>query len=186
LAVPEFPRLVTLACHDLRTPLATVNGFAKTLLRSGELDEQSERFLALIGAAAEQMNDLLDLLGLAARIEAGSYEPSLRRVDTLELATSDDERVTATGESETIETDGPAVRRSLTGLAAAALRHGELDQVAWTVSGRELSLAPVPARVARVLTGEEPKDLGALVARVAIERAGVSMTVDGEALKIRL
>ena len=29
----EFARLVSLACHDLRTPLATVNGFARTLTR---------------------------------------------------------------------------------------------------------------------------------------------------------
>ena len=45
VAAQDFPRLVTLACHDLRTPLATVNGFAKTLLRGGELDERTLRFV---------------------------------------------------------------------------------------------------------------------------------------------
>ena len=40
MPVTEFARLVTLACHDLRTPLATVNGFAKTLVRGGQLDDQ--------------------------------------------------------------------------------------------------------------------------------------------------
>jgi len=29
-----FARLVSLACHDVRTPLATVNGFVKTLERT--------------------------------------------------------------------------------------------------------------------------------------------------------
>src|SRR5437870_1213253 len=29
----RFPRLVSLACHDLRTPLATVYGFARTRTR---------------------------------------------------------------------------------------------------------------------------------------------------------
>jgi len=31
----QFARLVMLACHDLRTPLATVHGFAHTLARLG-------------------------------------------------------------------------------------------------------------------------------------------------------
>src|SRR5215218_6254851 len=93
----ELTRLVTLACHDLRTPLATVNGFAKTLLRRDDVDDQSRRFLTLIETAAEQMNDLLDQLGLAARIEAGQYEPTLREVDTLELVRGVDDRIAASG-----------------------------------------------------------------------------------------
>jgi signal transduction histidine kinase len=186
VAAPEFPRLVTLACHDLRTPLATVNGFAKTLLRGGELDEQSARFLALIEAAAEQMNDLLDLLGVAARIEADAYEPSLREVDTLDLVTGEDERIAVSGRGETIRTDEAAIRRSLAALSSAALRHGGIDRVAWAVSGRELTLAPITTGAAKVITGEEPKDLGALVARIAIERVGGSLAVEDEALNVRL
>jgi signal transduction histidine kinase len=182
----EFPRLVTLACHDLRTPLATVNGFAKTLLRAGELDAQSERFLGMIAAAAEQMNDLLDMLGLAARIEAGTYDPAPRRVDTLELASGGDDRVAAAGLGVTVEVDEPCIRKSLAALASAALRHGEIEHVTWTVDGRELELAPVPPAAAKVVTGEEAKDLGALVARIAIERGGGSVMLQGDSLKIRL
>jgi hypothetical protein len=183
---PEFARLVTLACHDLRTPLATVNGFAKTLTRSAELDEQSARFVGLIDAAAGQIGDLLDLLGLAARIEAGSYEPSPRAVDTLTLVSGGDERIGVTGTGETIRTDEPVLRRSLAALAWAALRHGELERVGWTVAGRDLSLEPIPPAAARVVTGEETKDLGALVARMAIEAAGGSVTVEGETLRVSL
>jgi signal transduction histidine kinase len=182
----EFSLLVTLACHDLRTPLATVNGFAKTLLRGGELDPQNERFLALIAAAGDQMNDLLDMLGLAARIEAGTYDPTPREVDTLELATGDDDRVAATGRGVTVEVDESCIRKSLAALASAALRHGEVPHVTWTVDGRELELAPVPAAAAKVVTGEEVKDLGALVARLAIEQGGGSLALDGESLRVRL
>src|SRR5277367_6039267 len=81
-----FPRLVSLACHDLRTPLATIGGFAKTLNRAGELDGSSIHFIELIDAAAEQMTELLELLALAARIEGGRYEPALTTADTLQLA----------------------------------------------------------------------------------------------------
>jgi signal transduction histidine kinase len=186
VAASEFSRLVTLACHDLRTPLATVNGFSKTLVRGGELDAQAERFLVLIESAAEQMSDLLDLLALATRIEAGAYEPTLREVDTLELVASDDDRVEARGEGVPIELDERAIRRSLHALASAALRHGEAESVKWTVSGRELSLAPIRPPAAKVVTGEEPKDLGALVARMAIEHAKGSLTLTGETLTVRL
>jgi signal transduction histidine kinase len=182
----EFARLVTLACHDLRTPLATVNGFSKTLLRGGELDEQAERFLVLIEAAAGQMSDLLDMLGLATRIELDTYEPSPREVDTLELVTGDDERVRASGDGATAELDEPCIRKALAALASAALRHGDLEMVAWTVDGRELVLAPVTAAAAKVVTGEEPKDVGALVARKAIERNGGTLELEGDSLRVRL
>ena len=84
----RFPRLVSLACHDLRTPLATIYGFARTLTRMEEHDERTGRYLGMIEEAAEQMTELLDELGAAARIEAGRWEPALREVDTLELARS--------------------------------------------------------------------------------------------------
>ena len=52
-----FPRLVSLACHDLRTPLATVSGFAKTLTRSGSLEAPADRYVAMIelGMATAEM-----------------------------------------------------------------------------------------------------------------------------------
>src|SRR6266567_3620450 len=97
--MPEarFPRLVSLACHDLRTPLATAYGFARTLTRSGELDERGTRFVGMIEQASEQMTALLDDLGTAARIQAGRWEPVLREIDTRELADSGDERVAVEG-----------------------------------------------------------------------------------------
>ena len=38
-----FPRVVSLACHDLRTPLATIYGFARTLSRGEDLDAVARR-----------------------------------------------------------------------------------------------------------------------------------------------
>jgi len=43
----RFPRLVSLACHDLRTPLATIYGFARTLTRDEGLDDRTARFLGM-------------------------------------------------------------------------------------------------------------------------------------------
>src|SRR5438445_11849410 len=182
----RFPRVVSLACHDLRTPLATIFGFARTLTRTGDLDERTMRFLGMIEEASEQMTGLLDEVGVAARIEGDRWEPALRDADTLELATSDDERVVTEGEGETIETDPEPLGRALEALAVAASRYGPAEHVTWRVSGRELELAPITSDAAPVVTGESIRDLGSLVARMVIEELGGSLELDGETLRVRL
>src|SRR6266536_2588237 len=181
----RFPRLVSLACHDLRTPLATIYGFARTLTRSDDLDERSARFLGMIEEASEQMTLLLDELGVASRIEAGRWEPVLMEADTLELASSKDERIAARGEGTTLETEAEAVGHALESLALAAARFGPADRVTWEVHGRELELSPVLPDAAKVVTGEELRDLGSLVARMVIENLGGSLELDGETLRVR-
>lgn len=182
----SFPRLVSLACHDLRTPLATIYGFARTLNRLGDQDERTARFLAMIEEAAEQLTHLLDELGVAARIEGGRWEPALLEADTLELARSADERVVVEGVGTTIETEVEAVSRGLAALAVAAARFGPAERVTWLVDGRELTLSPVSAEAAPVVAGESMRDLGSLVARAVIEELGGSVALDGETLRVRL
>lgn len=186
MAPQPFPRLVSLACHDLRTPLATVFGFARTLTRTAELDERSARFLGMIEEASEQMTELLDLVGVAARIEGKRWEPGLREADTLELATSDDERIETTGEGETVETEPDAVAVALRSLAVAASRYGPSERVTWEVRGRQLALSPVLPDARAVVTGEEPRDLGSLVARMVVEELGGSLSLEGDRLIVAL
>jgi signal transduction histidine kinase len=186
MAEAKFPRVVSLACHDLRTPLATIYGFARTLTRGGDLDERTMRFLGMIEEASEQMTGLLDELGVAARIEGGRWEPALRAADTLELAASEDERVAAEGEGEAIQTEPESVGRALEALAVAAARYGPSDRVTWRVRGRTLELSPITADAAQVVTGESIRDLGSLVARVVIEELGGSIELDRDTLRVRL
>jgi signal transduction histidine kinase len=186
MAQESFPRLVSLACHDLRTPLATIYGFARTLNRMGEHDERTARFLAMIEEAAEQLTGLLDELGVAARIEGGRWEPALLEADTLELARSDDGRIAVEGTGATIETEVEAVSRALAALAVAAARFGPAERVTWRVDGRELALSPVTVDAGPVVTGEAMRDLGSLVARAVIEELGGSVALDGETLRVRL
>jgi signal transduction histidine kinase len=183
----RFTSAVTLACHDLRTPLATIAGFAKTMIRAGELPAREARFMGMIDEAASQIGALVDLLGLAARIESGRYEPALADVDTFELAASPgDERISAQGAGVTIETDAEVVRGALAALALAALRHGQIEAVTWTVAGRDLTLAPVLPAAAPVLDGSSPRDLGAVIAGMAIVSLGGAVTLEGETARVRL
>jgi signal transduction histidine kinase len=186
MAPQPFPRVVSLACHDLRTPLATIYGFARTLTQTGDLDERSQRFIGMIEEASEQMTGLLDLLGIASRIEARRWEPALREADTLELATSEDERIEASGDGETIETEPEALAVALQSLAIAASRYGPAERVLWEVRGRQLALSPVLPEARPVVAGDEPRDLGSIVARMVIEELGGSLTFEGERLIVAL
>jgi signal transduction histidine kinase len=177
----DFARLVSLACHDLRTPLATVQGFAKTLLQTDHLDEEKrQRYLSLIDDSADDLAALLDLLSLAARIEGGRYEPHLQEVDSLELAP---EGAAGTGAPVVVEPE--PVGRALAALARGAARHGGVD-VEVSVDGAEVVFEPVVAAAAPVVLGEDAKDLGSLVALRVLHALGGDVQLVGERLLVRL
>ena len=183
----RFSRIVSLACHDLRTPLATVYGFARTLERGGNLDERSLRFMTMISEASEQMTVAARRARrrgadrgrpLRAGSRRGRHASRSRRRRTSGSST--------TGSGETIETEPAAVARGLEALAIAAIRFGPVEQVTWTVDGRSLALAPVVEAAAPVVLGEEIRDLGSLVARIVIEQLGGTLALDGETLRVQL
>jgi signal transduction histidine kinase len=187
----DFARLVMLACHDLRTPLATVHGFAHTLARGEELDETSARYVGMIGTASEQIAELIDQLSVASRLEAGRYDPPLRSVETLGLARAaaeqlGEERVAVSGEGAELETDPEAVERAVAALVRCLLRHGGLEHVSVEVRGLELALAQVTPASAPVVLGEDLRDLGAAVAVRVVRARGGSVELDGETLLVRL
>jgi signal transduction histidine kinase len=186
----DFARLVSLACHDLRTPLATVYGFARTLSRGGDLEDPAARYVEMIEAASEQLGGLLDELGLAARIESGRYDPVPQATDTLELARAAAERagdaVTASGTGATVEVDVEPLERALAGLARAAQRHGGVPAVEIAVAAGELRIAPVVAAAAPVVLAQELKDLGAAVALRLLAASGASWELADSTLVVRL
>jgi signal transduction histidine kinase len=187
----SFARLVSLACHDVRTPLATVHGFAKTLTRTADLQAPADRYVEMIEAASAQMAELLDELSLAARIETGRYDPGLRELDTLSLAQSaaerlGEDRVRISGEGTTITTDVEGIDRGVSALVQAALRHGGLEEVEVVVRGAVIDVSPITDSSGSVVLGQELRDLGAAVAVLLIEFLGGAVDVDDGTLTIAL
>ena len=187
----SFARLVSLACHDLRTPLATVHGFARTIARTADLEEPASRYLAMIETASGQIADLLDELGLVARIEAGRYEPTTTEVPLGELVRAaagrlDEELVRVEGAGEPVTVDAPAVERALAALIRCALRHGGLERVDVRVEGRRVDVSPITPASAPVVLGEDLRDLGAAVAVRLLRTLGGSVAVEGETLHVVL
>jgi len=186
----RFARLVSLACHDLRTPLATVFGFARTLAKT-ELEAPTDRYVEMIEAASAQMGDLIDELALVARIRSGRFEPRSAEVDSLELAHAaarqlEEGRVEVTGAGATVRVPEDEMRRALSQLARAASRHGGFDSVVLAVDGSAVVISPVTKSSAPVLLGEELRDLGAAAAAELVRALGGSVDVDGERLVVRL
>ena len=187
----RFANLISLACHDLRTPLATVYGFARTISRADGLDPTLVSYSEMIETASKQLAELLDELSLAARIEGGRYDPKLESVTTGELAAAaaerlGPERVGVSGDGAGVTVDPAATKRSVSALVQCALRHGGLEHVDVVADGRELRVTPITPASAPVVLGEDLRDLGAAVAVMHVGWLGGSVAVDGDTLTVRL
>jgi signal transduction histidine kinase len=186
----RFAQLVSLACHDLRTPLATVFGFARTMSRS-ELEAPADRYVEMIEAASTQLGDLLDELALVARIHTGRYEPRLDAVDSLALAQAaagelEDGRVQVSGTGAEVRVPEREMCRALSQLARAASRHGGFDAVSLEVDGPTFTISPVTRSSGPVLLGDELRDLGAAAATELVRALGGSVDVAGQTLVVSL
>jgi signal transduction histidine kinase len=187
----QFANLVSLACHDLRTPLATVAGFAGTLARGDDLGEQQAQYVGMIEAAAVQLGGLLDTLALVARIEAERYEPALEDVDTRELAQNavvrlGDGRGSVGGQGAIATVDPDAMERALAALALAALRHGSLERVELEVAELQIRIGPVTPHAAPIVLAEDLRDLGAAAATRIVAALGGELRLEGSRLLVTL
>jgi signal transduction histidine kinase len=183
-----FGRAVSLAVHDLRTPLATVFGFARTLQRT-ELGSPQDQYVAMMAAASEQLGEILDDLGVLARIETNRWEPNVQEVDSLELARSAAESLegaSASGEGTAVRVDVEAAERALQSLARCAMRHGGLDAIGIEANGPAIAVFPVTEGAAPVLMRETLRDFGAAVAAHVVAALSGSVELADDRLVVRL
>jgi signal transduction histidine kinase len=185
-----FPRLVSLACHDLRTPLATVSGFAHTLARLDELAPPADRYVEMMIAASSELAELVDALGLLARIEGDRYEPALVETDSLELARAvaarlGAERTVVNGSGGAIAVDPEPAEHAVYGLARCALRHGGLERVSVAADAGSLQISPITEAAAPIVMAEDIRDLGAAVGLRVVAALGGSAELAGDVLVLR-
>jgi light-regulated signal transduction histidine kinase (bacteriophytochrome) len=191
VAEPTFAQLVTLACHDLRTPLATASGFAHTLQRLNSLEKPADRYVEMIGTASDQIADLLDLLSAAARVEAGRFEAQLRDADSRQLVDAAvrrlaDGQAAVRGSGAPVRVDAQWVETGLAALGECVRRHGALEQVEYAVEGPAIAIGPVRDGVAAIALGAELKDFPAAVASRVLRAMDATVEHAGEQLIVRL
>jgi K+-sensing histidine kinase KdpD len=187
----SFAQIVSLACHDLSTPLAAVHGFARTIDRLEPLQERTQRYVGLMVEGSGEMAELLERLALIARIERGVYEPALQEVDSIDLVRTaaglvHAGEVSVTGDGGSVYVDPGPTERSLAAFLTCAVRHGNADRVECAVRGPVLLVLPVTEESGPILLGEDLRDFGAAAARIHVEALGGSVAVAEEALRVEL
>jgi two-component system, OmpR family, phosphate regulon sensor histidine kinase PhoR len=81
---------VATASHELRTPMTSISGAARTLLRHGDRLSRNrhQTFLEMIVAESDRLSRIVDQILVASRIEAGRIDVMLERTDAGEIARS--------------------------------------------------------------------------------------------------
>jgi signal transduction histidine kinase len=187
--------LMSAIAHDLRTPLATIYGFAKTIERGGGLDERQQRFLGLIIAAAADMDRMIENVSTIGHIAEQRISLDLAPVGTDALAAAaqqavperaDGRRVVVrTGTPATVETDADRAARAVALVAEAALRLEPSRQEAYVqADGPAIRTGPFSAQL---LPGLEAhgRDVPVETARIVLAHLGATLVTEGEELVVR-
>lgn len=129
-------RLVANISHDLRTPIASIAGYADALKRG--LSDDHDRYLGVIAAKTEDLAQLTDDLFYAARIDAGDLQLHSAPVDLAEAArrallgfepqlsaANVSVSVRVCEERRSVDGDASAIARVLGNLIGNSIRHAD-------------------------------------------------------------
>jgi signal transduction histidine kinase len=188
----DFPDVISRACHDLRTPLASAFGFARTLERLGGVEGDNARYLSLVVEATEELGRLIDCLALLARAQDGRVVLERSTVESSELAVEavalvPGDRLSLQGVGATLEVDRA---RATAGLAwlAEAVEHAVPGVATLLVDARpdgSFAIGPLPAVMADRLA-EGAGDLRSLAARAVAHAHGGTLAREGDRVVLRL
>jgi two-component system, OmpR family, phosphate regulon sensor histidine kinase PhoR len=202
---PHDSEFVSIASHELRTPISVVHGIAATLYaRVGDLDEQQVR--ALLGALVQQtdrLRDLADQLLDLSRLEGGRlsghaerFHPRERVEELLPRIAGDrlDDVWVVGDENYALVADAVAFERVAANLIVNALRYGEAPVVVrcesrngfrLVVEDRGEGVEPgfVPHLFERFSRSDETRHAGALGAGLGLSIASSYASVLGGILR---
>jgi hypothetical protein len=187
-----FPEQISRACHDLRTPLASAYGFARTLERVGAVSGEHARYLSVVVEASEELGRLIDCLALLARAQDGRLALAPSPFASAELADEavrqvPGDRLSAVGAGTTVEADRT---RAVSGLAwlAEAVAHAVPGDQPLQLDARAdgaFALGPLSTVMAdRFAEGEG--DLRALAALAVARAHGGTLAREGDRVVLRL
>lgn len=188
----SFPEQISSACHDLRTPLASAFGFARTLERLGGVEGEHARYLSIVVEATQELGRLIDCLALLARAEDGRLVLERSTVETgalarevVELVPGD--RFAAVGDGAAIEVDAA---RATSGLAwlAEAVAHAAPGNAPLEIQARHdgaLAVGPL-AEVMADRFADGAGDLRALAALAVARVHGGTLAREGDRIVLRL
>ena len=120
-------QFVSSVSHELRTPLTSIVGYMELLLdgEAGEVSEDQEHFLGIIGRNCDRLTRLVDDILFVARVDAGRLSLHLEDIDIVDVVTKTVEslRPVAARKDLTLKLDAELDRLEL---HADPVRIGEL------------------------------------------------------------
>ena len=191
----QLGRLMSAVAHDLRTPLATIYGFAKTIERGGGLDERQERFLGLILAAAADMDRMIENVSTVGHIAEGRLSVENAPVETMAIAAAAVEAVPERadgravvlrpGVSTTVQTDIERAARAVALVAEAALRLEPSRTEAYCrADGTAVRCGPFSDQLLPGLAAHG-RDVPVETARILLRHLGATLEIEGDELVAR-
>jgi signal transduction histidine kinase len=96
---------VATVSHELRTPLTSMMGFLEMIREgeAGELNEEQQRFLAIVYRSSERLQRLVGDLLFVARLDANGLQLQFADVDVTEVVRDAVESTAALARSRTID-----------------------------------------------------------------------------------
>ena len=70
---PQWPKLLSLSAHDLRTPLSVVAGYIRMLMKeqAGPISEQQRGLLKKVEESCARLKQVLDEISELSELESG-------------------------------------------------------------------------------------------------------------------
>ena len=154
--------------HDLRTPLASIQGYIETLrMKYQQLDdEKKQEYLSVAARQADSLQKLIDDLFELARLEAGGYQPEMQQFSLLELIYDVIAKFQIRANEKNIhlhpssEADNPMVHADL----------GLIERVLDNLIGNAIHYSPRDSEIE--IRVEAPAD-GSLTVHIADQGAGI-------------
>jgi signal transduction histidine kinase len=193
----ELGELMSMVAHDLRTPLAIVYGFAKTLERGGNLDERQLRFLQQIADAAGDMDRMIANVSTIGHAISGRWQPALSALGAAELAVAAHKAVAARTDGRVVGLRPPIIpaqitteleraARALALLAEASLRLDPSRPEASIGAEKDcIAIGPFSPELIGIVT-TPGRDVAVEAARMVLERLGARIGSVGDDVLVRL
>jgi len=183
------------ACHELRSPLAVVYGFARMLEGAPDLNESTAKYVGQIVRSAERLDHMLDDLSKIGRIAAQRLHPQLEHVplrsvidDLCATSTNDGRLHVDAGADVTVRVDPSWLTEALQATIDGLCFEEGIDlRLTWRHEPHEVQLHVVPNSSFPMIDVEPEKSgLGISLARVRIVSMGGSFEGSGDRLVITL